>query len=149
MTPALQGTIDRLAGDPTLAALVGSFADGSGPRITTGWPWDVVDPEGLPEAARRELPRVTVLKATDTIRRPGIGASQIQVDVWVWPVGEGGGAGRLSEIDARIVELLDEAHWVWEGLRLYAISETALDFPAAPGEPLRRMRPFEVRYSRI
>jgi hypothetical protein len=145
MIEALEGTIARLVSDPDLVQLVGALPDGE-PRIVAGWPWQMLERD--PEEMAVELPLVSVLQVTDVIRRPGIGHVQLQIDPWAWPVGEGGGLRRLYAIDQCILDRLDEAHWIHQGVQLYAISEPAVDFPAGPDEPLRRSRTFEVRYSR-
>lgn len=140
--PAETGLADRLATDPAYAGLLGNDEDGE-VRLYWGWPHDVLD---APQAGH--FPRATFLRVPGGgIRRPGFGRVRVQLDHWLWPSGASGGKTRLGELDGRAVELLDEQHWTHDGCRLYAVAQEPLDFPAAPGMPIRRMRRFDIDVS--
>lgn len=140
MIQAVDGVVARLLADSALVGLVGRDRSGD-VRITVGWPWEMLDRGD----ARDSLPLVTVLQVSDHTRRPGVGHVILQVDLWVWPVGESGGFRRLAAMDDRVLAVLDEASWSEGGVQLYATTDGATDFPAGAGEPMRRSRTFEVR----
>lgn len=129
---------DRLAFDPLLGILVGRDETGE-VRVYAGWP---AEPLERPSAA--EFPRITLIRAADLTIRPTVGEVEIQLDLWVWPTGASGGLAALGEIDTRVRQLLDEAHWTYEDARLYAVDLGGRDVPAEPGRPLRRTRRIRV-----
>lgn len=139
---ALAGFAARAAADADLAALLG-VDDAGAVRLYHGWPGEVLE-----NPRPRHFPRATYYRSGGgEQRRPGVGRVRIRLDLWVWPSGEAGGIERLSALDSRFLEVLDEQHWTHSGARLYAVALDPVDFPAGPGAPLRRMRPFDVHVS--
>lgn len=125
----------RAASDPELVTLLGAKPSGAA-RLFPGWP-----PDPWTES---DFPRATYFAAVDVRQRPGHADVQLQTDSWVWPSGAQGGLSRVIAIDERLLALFDEQVWEYDDQRLYARAGVARDYPAAPNEPLRRLRMFAV-----
>ena len=128
MTPgaaAERGIEARLVGDAALMGLLGT-----GQRVVPGWPADTRQPG--------DYPRITYFVVTDSVDRPGYHTLRVQLDRWVWPVGDTGGWDRAHRIDERLLALLSEQVWAYEGRRIYCRVLPGRDMPGGPGNPLRR-----------
>ena len=131
MTPgqaALSGCYDRARNSAEFLTLLGS-----GMRVIAGWPGDTLTPA--------DLPRITLFLVADTVIRPGVHQVRIQTDIWA----PARGWDRLGDLDEQLLALFDEAHWTYQGVRLYATALPGRDFPGAPERYLRRSRDFRVQ----
>lgn len=139
MKVAELGLVDRLAGDPVLADLVGRDAEGE-VRLYWGWPADLLE-----KPSEDEFPRGSYFLVAGEPNRRTRAVVDIQLDWFVWPSGPNGGKARLNAIDERTFELLHEVTWSYGGRRLYALCDDARDFPAGSGEPIRRSRTITIQ----
>ena len=124
---AERSAYERMRDDPQLAVLLGP-----GARIVPDWPHDRLE--------ERDCPRVTYYTFGPAPLVRGVARVRLALDLWVWPSGADGGRTRLIEIDGRIVELFDEANWLFAGYWIVAQAGAFRDFPSGPTSPMRRHR---------
>ncbi len=138
MKEAELGFYDRVSQDAEMITLVGTKASGRA-NVRPGWP--------SARLAEERLPLVTYFDASDSIRARGFADVRLRVDIWVWPEGEEGGAGRLRAIEERLQELINEQTWSYGDCRLYAIALNGRTIPAPPDAPLHRSRDYRISVS--
>lgn len=127
----------RLAEDAALRALVG-VDENDETRIYHGYPVDLLEQD---EPVESEFPRVTYFRAGGLKAAKGSGDLRIQVNIWV-PYGE---KEALEAIDSRIIDLIDEKWWIYDGRRLSgrAIGGES-DTPARRRRPGNRRRDYWI-----
>src|SRR5690606_35750165 len=105
-----------------------------------GWPAEKLK-NPVPEAFPLVAYRIIDGRANRTKR----GEIDIAIDMWVWPNGPNGGLARLEAIDECVFGLLHEKTFFEQGRRLYVLADDFRDFPADPGDPIRRNRTVNIR----
>lgn len=121
----------RASDDAELKAILGD-----GARVVPGWPTVAEAPANYPLVSFYVFGPPPIA--------PGVQRVRITTDAWVWPTGLTGGRAKAREVDARLMELFDEQHFAYDGFRFYSVAGSFRDFPAAPGEPMRRLREFTL-----
>lgn len=129
-----EGFAARLASDAAFQALVGIDENGD-TKLYEGWPKEL-----LASPIEGEFPRATYLRVSRTLERPQIGDVRLQLDLWTW-----GDSLLADQMEARVIELVDEQWWFHDGARLNAlVPPGGTDFP---GRPWRRSVDVEIGVS--
>lgn len=134
----------RLAADGELGTLVGSDESGD-VRVYGAWPDEL-----LTNPVESEFPRITYFRASDDIMgvQNGVPTVREQIDLWVWPEGDEGGALRLRQIRTRAFTLLGGRDGTWWTYGTARIDCVILPGGAErPGRPLRYTFDVEIGVS--
>jgi len=135
------GFQDRLAADATIQSLVGTES-GGGLRLYPEWIGERVIQE---DDTYRAISFFRV--GSFGTRRLDTGELRIQSDAWVAQAFGGTMAtarARLEAIDSRMLELLDEVWWAYDGIRLNAYALPEQDPIGGHIRPFRRTREWLV-----
>lgn len=131
------GFYERAKNDAQLKTILGTKTEGGFARVEGGWPEDFTHEEAFP--------LVTYIVAVDGVVRPGIRDFELQIDIWVWVDGAAGGPAKIEAADERLLALFDEQSWTQGGVRWNAIMLPAGEFPAGPGQVIRKRRGLQLR----
>lgn len=128
---------ERAGNDATLKTLLLTKASGLA-RVEGGWPESLTEQSGFP--------RITFSVSRRPIR-PGVIDFDLEVQAWVWPSGENGGSERMEAIDARLLELFDEARWTSGDYRWNSLVGLASDHHFGSGRASLRSMVVQMRGS--
>lgn len=128
----------RAGNDATLKQLLLLKASGLA-RVEGGWPEDITDQTGFP--------RITFSVSRRPVRSPAVIDFELEVQAWVWPSGAAGGSGRMEAVDVRLLQLFDEARWLYSGVRWNSLVMLASDQHFGPQQAFMRSMIVEMRGS--